>query len=109
MPEDNLPKLLIFDNCPLLINAIKSCIYDKTNPQDVGEFPGDDPYDGIRYLVDAADRYFESAESEFQKIQEREALTQQLERTQDMTAFYRNARRLEMSDRVIPVKRYHHA
>lgn len=108
LPETNLPKLLIFENCPLLINAIKSCIYDKTNPQDVGEFPGDDPYDGIRYLVDAADRYFNDAQTEFQQIQEREALTQELERTQDMTAFYRNARRLEMADRVIPVSRYHH-
>jgi len=38
--ETNLPKVLIFNTCQLLNGAIKSCVYDKTNPEDVAEFPG---------------------------------------------------------------------
>lgn len=108
-PETNLPKFQCFNTCELFISAINSCIYDKTNPQDVAEFPGDDPYDGIRYLVDAADKYFEDAQSDFDKIKRRELLTQNLERTKDMTAFYRNARQLdnEATDYIKPVRRYH--
>ncbi len=32
--ENNLPRIQIFSNCKLLINAIKSCVYDKTHTQD---------------------------------------------------------------------------
>ena len=106
-PEDNLPRLQIFNTCPLLINAIKSCVYDKTNPQDVAEFPGDDPYDGVRYLIDAVDKYVNDAEGEYQKIQKQEKLMNQLATTNDMTAFYRNARKLDTSDRIAPIRRYH--
>ncbi len=104
--ETNIPKFQVFDTCPLFVNAIKSCVYDKTNVQDVAEFPGDDPYDGGRYLIDAADRFFESAVSEFQVIQQREALTKQLQATGDMTAFYRNARTLESQNRPQSIARY---
>jgi hypothetical protein len=31
------------------------------------EFDGDDPYDGVRYLVDAADNYFVEAVEEFRE------------------------------------------
>lgn len=108
--EVNLPKVQIFKNeCPLLINAIKSCAYDKNNTQDVAEFPGDDPYDGFRYLVDAADKYFQESADEFKKIEERDQLTQALAvGTIDMTSFYINARRLELQGKVGPVGRYHH-
>lgn len=107
-PEVNLPKLQIFNNCKLLINAIKSCVYDKVHIQDVAEFPGDDPYDGLRYLIDAADKFFAEATFEYKKLKEQEALIQQLTKTQDMTAFYRNARRIFDSSRpyVQPVRRY---
>jgi hypothetical protein len=91
----------------LLPNAIKSCVYDKTNPQDVAEFPGDDPYDGIRYLIDTADRYFEESQYEFSKVQKTEALIAKLQQTGDMTAFYRNARKLDNSNGVQPIRRYH--
>jgi hypothetical protein len=111
--EDNIPKFLIFSHSPegqpieLLPNAIKSCVYDKTNPQDVAEFPGDDPYDGIRYLIDTADRYFEESQYEFSKVQKTEALIAKLKESGDMTAFYRNARKLDNSSGPQPIRRYH--
>lgn len=114
-PEDNLPKIQIFNDpkqpdrsCPLLINAIKSAVYSKTNPQDVAEFPGDDPYDGIRYLVDSADSYFNDAQNEFEKVQKQEELIRKLQNTQDWTAFYRNSRMLESNTTLVKtVSRYH--
>jgi hypothetical protein len=107
--ENNLPRLQIFSNCKLLITAIKSAVYDKTNVQDVAEFPGDDPYDTIRYLIDACDRYFDEASNEFERIQKTEQLVKQLNATQDWTTYYRNARKLESNsgDYVRPVRRYH--
>ena len=89
--EDNLPKLIIFKHCTNLINAIKACTYAKNNPQDVEEFPGDDAYDAVRYLVDAADNYFDDASDEMKKLEKRS----QLALVTDMTMFYRNARKLE--------------
>lgn len=105
--ETNLPKLMVFNSCPLLINAIKSCFYDKTNPEDVAEFPGDDPYDGLRIMVDCADRFFEDSVEEFKKVQRTEELTQKLQQNQDWNAFYRGARHLELEDDIKPVARYH--
>lgn len=112
--ETNIPKLQIFlcdkpnsdggheghpDCCPLLIEAIKSCSYDKPRDdkpaEDVAEFNGDDPYDDVRYACDTAERYFEDASDEFKKIQRQAALLAQLQGTQDMTAYYRNMRTLE--------------
>ena len=59
-PEINIPKLQIFkDKCPILVEAIKACSYDKPKgnkpAEDIAEFEGDDPIDGLRYLVDAAE------------------------------------------------------
>jgi len=104
---ETLPKLQIFSSCKLLINAIKSCSYDKTHPQDVAEFPGDDPYDTIRYLIDAADRYFEESSVEYQKLLQTQSIINKLNETQDWTSFYRNAQSLEFQDQVRPVRRYH--
>lgn len=112
-PEIDIPKYQIFSTCPNAINSIKMCVYAKAKngvpAEDVQEFDGDDPYDGQRYAVDAADRYFDEAEHEFKKVQEREELIARLEGTQDFTAFYRNARRLDNSELVKPVSRFHHA
>jgi hypothetical protein len=103
--EDNLPKLQIFNHCTNLIHAIKACTYDTKNTQDVAEFPGDDAYDAVRYLVDAADRYFEDATDEMKKLDARNNLS----KITDMTAFYRNARRLEAesSSETMAVPRFH--
>jgi hypothetical protein len=107
-PESNLPKLLIMrtDENKAVIDAIKSCAYDKTNPQDVAEFPGDDCYDALRYLVDGSERYFVEAEQEFKKVQATEQLVERLRNTGDFTAFYRNAHRMETENIIKPIARY---
>jgi hypothetical protein len=114
--EKNLPKLQIFaGTCPVLIEAIKACSYDtpKNNKpaEDIAEFEGDDPIDGLRYLVDTAEAYFDDANQEFKRIQKQEELAQTLAQNQDWTAFYRNSSKLdsESGDEFIkPVARYRH-
>ena len=111
-PESNIPKLLIFNTCPLLIDAIKTCTYEKPKDghaaEDVAEFVGDDPYDGIRYLVDTVDKYFDDAASEFSRIQKQEELSKKLENDGDWTAFYRSSNSIDSTDKPIHVRRYHH-
>lgn len=104
--ETNLPKVLIFNTCDLLNGAIKSCVYDKTNPEDVAEFPGDDPYDGFRYLVNAVDRFFDESTDEFKKIQKTQEIVEKLDSDSDWTAYYRNLRTLDGPGRMQPVARY---
>lgn len=121
--EANIPKLQIFrcelDNhdscefcCPLLIEAIKACSYGKSTHdgkpvEDVKEFEGDDPYDGIRYICDEADRFFEEAKDEFELIQRQANLVARLNQDQDFTAFYRNMRNAESNTGIKPVSRFH--
>lgn len=117
-PETNIPKLQIFRDCNIdevqrtpceLVNAIKACVYDKTRVEDVAQFDGDDPYDGIRYAVDSVERYFEEAADEFTRVQNQERLDEQLRNTGDFTAFYRNSRQNEGStQKVTSVRRYRH-
>ena len=123
--ETNLPKLQIFlcgednhdghpDCCPEMINSIKACSYDKKSKdgkaaEDVAEFEGDDPYDDIRYAVDSAERYFEEAATEFEKIQKQEFLRAKLESTKDWTAFYRNMRGVDKPQSMQVVRRFHRA
>ena len=82
-PETNIPKLQIFKGCvSILVEAIKACSYDKPKgnkpAEDIAEFEGDDPIDGLRYLVDAAEGFFDDANDEFKKIQAQEALINKL-------------------------------
>jgi len=114
-PEKNLPKLQIFKGaCPQLIDAIKACSYDKPKgnkpSEDIAEFEGDDPIDGLRYLVDAAEGFFEDSNEEFKRVEKQEALVQQLDTSKDWTAFYRNMHKLESDsdDNIRPVARYKH-
>jgi hypothetical protein len=113
-PETNLPKLQIFkDACPILVEAIKACSYDKPKgnkpSEDIAEFEGDDPIDGLRYLVDAAEGFFEDASAEFKQVQKQEHLLEQLSTSNDWTAYYRNMHKLEVDDEEIrPVARYRH-
>jgi hypothetical protein len=114
-PETNIPRLQIFRNeCPVLINAIKACSYDKPKgnkpAEDIAEFDGDDPIDGLRYIVDAAEGFFDEANTEFKKIQAQENLVHKLTQNKDWTAFYRNMNKIESdSDEFVkPVSRYRH-
>ena len=125
-PETNIPKLQIFlcsndednhenhpDCCPIVINSIKACSYDKPKSglpaEDVAEFEGDDPYDTERYAVDSAERYFDEAGAEFARIQKQQALTDALKNSQDWTGYYRNMRTLESTQQMQMVRRFHSA
>lgn len=123
-PEVNIPKLQIFkceahlhdghpNCCPMMIEAIKACNYDKPKDnkpaEDVAEFDGDDPYDDIRYACDSAERYFDEAGREFEKIQAQERLSSHLMNTHDWTAYYRNMRLLEAKTKMKFVRRFHRA
>jgi len=114
-PELNLPKLQIFAGaCPLLVEAIKACSYDKPKgnkpAEDIAEFEGDDPIDGLRYLVDAAAGYFDESNEEFKRIQKQEVLVQKLNTSNDWTGFYRNMARTESESEeyIKPISRYRH-
>ena len=110
--ESNIPKLQIFRSCKLMQVALQSCVYEKAGkdgkpPEDVAEFPDDDPYDTLRYACDSADRYFEESKQEFEKIQAQEQLVQTLRNTNDWTAFYRNMNRVEAVSKMQVVKAFH--
>lgn len=113
-PETNLPKLQIFAGaCPILVEAIKACSYDKPKnnkpAEDIAEFDGDDPIDGLRYMVDCAENYFTESEEEFKRIQKQQELLNQLSQNNDWTAFYRNMHKVESQEiEVRPVSRYRH-
>jgi len=106
--ESNLPKLQIFSSCKLLIDAIKACSYDKKKIEDIAAFAGDDPIDGLRYLVDAAENYFEIAADEFKRIQKQEELVHKLSSDNDFTAFYRQMRTAESDESYKPIRMFHH-
>ena len=112
--ETNIPKLQIFNTCPVLVEAIKAASYDKPKnnkpAEDIAEFDGDDPLDGLRYIVDAAEGFFEEAGDEFKKVQAQEALIKKLEATNDWTGFYRNMNKIEEGNEesIRPVGRYRH-
>ena len=120
--EHDIPKLQIFmceeehhdghpDCCPIMIDSIKACNYDKPRnnkpAEDVAEFDGDDPYDDLRYACDTAERYYEEASEEFKRVQKEAMLIQQLNNTQDWTAFYRNMRTIEAGTAHKMVSRFH--
>ena len=105
--ETNLPKIQIFKNCELLNTAIKSCSYDEKSPEDVKEFPGDDPYDAFRYLIDSADKYFDESKDEFEKVKKTQELVEKLRGDSNWTAYYRGMRSVEGEEkRMSPVARY---
>lgn len=104
--EEIIPRLQIM-GCPVLVEAIKSCTYDKNKVEDIAEFDGDDPIDALRYICDAADAFIKEANKEFEKVQKQEVLTKLLEETQNWTAFYHNMRILESQNTgPKPIARY---
>lgn len=122
--EANIPKLQIFkcskegdheghpNCCPIMIEAIKACSYDKPSPEgkpaeDVAEFSGDDPYDDIRYAVDSAERYFNDSIEEFRRIQRQQQFIHTLESNRDWTAFYRQMRTIESEEKPRMLRKYH--
>lgn len=111
--ETNLPRLQIFKSCKLMPEAIKACSYAKAGkdgkpPEDVAEFPGDDPYDTLRYAVDSAEQYFEFSAAEFESVQRQQQLIETLKNTHDWTAFYRNMQVIESKSSGMQVVRAFH-
>lgn len=110
-PELNLPKLQIFNTVKELPISIKACVYAKSKEgkvaEDVAEFDGDDPYEGIRNMIDEVENYVNEVRQEFAQVQARAALAERLKKTNDWTAFYREAQRVESQGRIKPIQRYH--
>jgi hypothetical protein len=114
--EIGIPRLLFFnaEDVKLIWEAIKQCKYEKDTKdgkkvEDVAEFNGDDPYDMLRNLLYSADRWFEESKTEQDRLEEREKISINLSRTQDMTSFYNQMRKLESGERSngTPVRRFH--
>jgi hypothetical protein len=120
--ESNLPKFQLFkcdesthlghaNCCPIMIEAIKACVYakpkDNKPAEDVAEFDGDDPYDDLRYAVDSAERYFTEASTEFERVKKQAELTEALKNYQDWTAYYRNMHIIDATQKMQVVSRFH--
>jgi hypothetical protein len=113
--EKNLPRLQILDTPEnkLITDALKACVYEKADKsgkkkEDVQEFDGDDPYDMLRILLNTADEWFATSTDAYKNLKAQEAVIVQLKETQDMTAYYRNMKRLEAAGEhnIKPVVRY---
>lgn len=114
--EENIPKLQIFmcsnefheehvDCCPLVVEAIKACIYEKPNKdgkpiEDVAEWDGDDPYDTLRYAVDTAESYFVESAREYEKIQEMQKIENDFSQSHDYNRLYNQLRAVERNNKV---------
>jgi len=97
-PEGILPRLQIFNTCPHVIEAIQSAVYNdegKGNVEDVKEWNGDDPYDGLRYGLTAVDRYLNGVTREAKERRKIDDVIQTLEQTKDFTKFYRQLEYIE--------------
>jgi phage terminase large subunit len=115
-PEENLPKLQIFPDCIQLRKCIPLCIYDKksntTNKpaEDVREFNGDDPYDTLRYMINAVDKYLGALRVEGDKRDQVSQILEKFQRTGDYNYLHRAMERVEkIEPELMPVRRFHHA
>lgn len=112
--KEDLPKLQIFRSCQMLINAIKACVYAKpkndVKAEDVAAFEGDDAYDGIRYMVDAASGYMNESKAEFENVQAREQLERTFNENPDYNMLFRRAQAMERNKRseMVPLRMFHH-
>jgi hypothetical protein len=105
--EEVLPKLLIFKDCKVVIDAIKACSYDKVKIEDIAEFDGDDPIDGLRYIVDAADSYVRLSMNTMKEMNRREDIEARLRDSSNFAGYYMGMRQLEAeTGKMTGVKRY---
>lgn len=116
--EPNIPRLQIFcceereheghpNCCPLVIDAIKAATYDKPNKdkpaEDVAEWAGDDPYDTLRYAVDACDSFIRESGNRFEKVVRQQKLIETLAKTNNWTAYYREMEFTESKSKTMQV------
>lgn len=117
VPEGNLPKLQVFEECEEFKRCIPLCVYnseksgESRDQEDVAEFKGDDPYDGGRYGIKSVDRYFNQAAREFESVQARDIILKQFESTGDYTTLHRQMEKFEVGERGKrqPMRRFHRA
>lgn len=100
--EANIPKLQIFSHSwpegvetKELQDVIPACVPDDTNPEDVKQFPGDDPYDALRMVLKSAARYFEESTDKADEIKKRQEIVDALQVTGNQTSFYMRMEKLE--------------
>lgn len=102
------PRLQVFDTCTHLIDTIPLCVYDKKDGvelDDIAEFNGDEPIDTVRYLAKAYINFARSAKTQFEEFQRTALIVRQLERTGDMTEYYRRMEIAEHKKRYSSVRR----
>lgn len=110
--ETNLPKLQIFSHTPEgrenkeLVDVIPACMPSENNPEDVEEFPGDDPYDCLRLVVRAISRYVDESKSKFEHFQKLEKLYAS-NTPEKQTQFYRELERAEEQNEEVYAVRGH--
>lgn len=98
--EINIPKLQIFFKGPEgrenkeLIDVIPACMPKETNPEDVEEFPGDDPYDVLRMIVRSAAKFVDESQAKLTAVNRLQALNV-LNKAETQTQFYREMERIE--------------
>jgi len=97
--ETNLPKLQIFNTCPLLVETIPACVYEETpedgkKKEDVKEFDGDDPYDCIRILLGGVKEHQVTHAKEMEHNEKSQAAITELANG-NQTSFYRKMEHLE--------------
>jgi hypothetical protein len=96
--EENLPILQIFKTCKVLIDTIPMAIYDEKKIEDIAEFEGDDPIDCMRYFCKATKRFLEGEIGNLDTAAKIQQAIEYKEKTQDMTAFYRQMEKIERED-----------
>lgn len=108
-PELYLPKLQIFNTCPLLADVFASCQRDPDRPEDVLKFDGDDAYDDLRYILKAIKQYTVDMSADVLKMKKRAEIIRQYEESADVNRFYQRMDRLEQAELQAdqPIKRYH--
>lgn len=106
-----LPKLQIFQTCPFVIDVIPRCVYkekaDDTSTEDVKEFKGDDPYDGLRYGLKAVHRFVMQATEAEQLVMEKARILDELQASGDMNAFYRQMSKFDRANDDQPISLFH--
>jgi len=106
-----IPRLQLTRSCQELRRTIPLCVYkerDGHQTEDVAEWngteehPGDDPYDGLRYLLKAVDRFTRGVKKEFAKRTELAQIHEKLAQTGDQNTFYRQMARYEGNQNTNP-------
>lgn len=108
--EQILPKVQIFESCEKLIDSIPVCVYakdsDGNETEDVAEFKGDDAYDSFRYLCKAFQKYSGEAAKRSEAQQILADANRNLEKTGDMTTFYRQLEAYNKSGKATKTKSF---